>query len=81
MFFLRLRSDSGLNLTNVEKIQFLKSLDTFSVCFGCFLFVSVQSKQRKSLFRYLTETTKTNVLFRIVSKIVSVPVSVVSNRN
>ena len=45
------------------------------------LFVSVQSKHRNSLFRYRSETTETNVLFRIVPKLVSVPVSVVSNRN
>ncbi len=45
------------------------------------LFVSVQSKHRNSLFWYRSETTETNVLFRIVPKLVSVPVSVVSNRN
>ncbi len=45
------------------------------------LFVSVQSKHRNSLFRYRSETTETNILFRIVPKLVSVPVSVVSNRN
>jgi hypothetical protein len=43
--------------------------------------VSVQSKHRKSLFRYRSETTETKILFRIVPKLVSVPVSVVSNRN
>ncbi len=58
------------------------------ICFGLFrfvsvdpLFVSVQSKHRNSLFRYRSETTETNVLFRIVPILVSVPVSVVSNRN
>jgi hypothetical protein len=45
------------------------------------LFVSIQSKHQNSLFRYRSETTKTNVLFRIVPKQVSVPVLVVSNRN
>jgi hypothetical protein len=45
------------------------------------LFVSVLSEHRNSLFRYRSETTETNVLFRIVPKLVSVPVSVVSNRN
>ena len=45
------------------------------------LLVSVQSKHRKLLFRYRSETTETKVLFRIVPKLVSVPVSVVSNRN
>ncbi len=47
----------------------------------CLLFVSVQSKHRNSLFRYRSETTETYVVFRIVPKQVSVPVSVVSNRN
>ncbi len=32
-------------------------------------------------FRYRSETTETNVLFRLVPKLVSVPVLVVSNRN
>jgi hypothetical protein len=45
------------------------------------LFVLVQSKHRKSLFRYGSETTETNVLFQIVPKLFLVPVSVVSNRN
>ncbi len=45
------------------------------------LFVSVQAKRRNSLFRYKSETTKTNVLFWIVPKLVTVQVSVVSNRN
>ncbi len=45
------------------------------------LLVSVQSKHRNSLFRYRSETIETKVLFRIVPKLVSVPVSVVSNRN
>ncbi len=44
------------------------------------LFVSVQSKHRNSLFRCKIETTETNILFRIVPKLFSVPVSVVSNR-
>ncbi len=67
---------------------FLK--EYFSYCFHFSLFrfvsvdlliVSVQSKHRNSLFRYRSETTETNVLFRIGPKPVSVPVSVVSNRN
>ncbi len=45
------------------------------------LFVSVQSKHQKSLFRYGGETTETNVLFRKLPKLVSIPASVVSNRN
>ena len=45
------------------------------------LVVSVQTKHRNSLFRYRSETTETKVLFRIVPKLVSVLVSVVSNRN
>jgi hypothetical protein len=44
-------------------------------------FVLVVSKHRNSLFRYYSETTETNILFRIVPKLVSVPVSVVSIRN
>ena len=42
---------------------------------GCFLLLI------PLLRRYRSETTETNVLFRIVPKLVSVPVSVVSNRN
>ncbi len=42
---------------------------------GCFLLLILL------LRRYRSETTETNVLFRIVPKLVSVPVSVVSNRN
>ena len=45
------------------------------------LLVSVQPKHQTSLFRYRSETTETKVLFRIVPKLVSVLVSVVSNRN
>ncbi len=45
-----------------------------------FLFVSVQSRHRNSLFRYRSKTTEKNILFRIVPKLVSVLVSVVSNR-
>ncbi len=44
-----------------------------SVCFGSF-------KTPNSLFRNRSKTNKTNVLFRIVPKLVSVPISVVSNR-
>jgi hypothetical protein len=51
------------------------------VCFGLFQLVSVKSKHRNSLFRNRSETTEINVLFRIVPKLVSVPVSVVSNPN
>jgi hypothetical protein len=61
-----------------EKIAKYAPYQTVSVCL---LFVSVQSKHQNSLFRYGSETTETNVLFWIVSKLVSVPVSVVSNRN
>jgi hypothetical protein len=56
-----------------EKIPKYAPYQTVSVGL---LFVSVQSKHRKSLFRYKCETTKTNFLFRIVSKLASV----VSNR-
>jgi hypothetical protein len=51
-----------------EKIPKYAPYQTVSVGF---LFVLVQSKHRKSLFRYRSETTKTNVLFRIVPKLVS----------
>jgi hypothetical protein len=37
------------------------------------------NQNTETLFRYGTETTKTNVLFRIVPKLASVRVSVVSN--
>jgi hypothetical protein len=63
---------------SVKKIAKYAPYQTVSVGL---LFVSVQSKHRNCLFRYRSETTETNVLFRIVPKIVSVPVSVVSNRN
>jgi hypothetical protein len=43
--------------------NYSQRLTLFSVCFVCFLFVSVQSKHRNYLFRYLIETTETNVLF------------------
>jgi hypothetical protein len=59
-------------LTNIPKYA---AYQTVSVGL---LFVSVQSKHRNSLFWYRRETTETNVLFRIVLKLVSVPVSVVS---
>ncbi len=61
-----------------EKIPKYALYNTVSVAL---LFVSVQLKHWKSLFRYRTETTETKVLFRIVPKLVSVRVSVVSNRN
>jgi hypothetical protein len=66
------QTETTLNLLKNTKICSL------SHCFGCLLFVLVQSKHRNSLFRYKTET---NVLFRIVPKLVSVPIVVVSNRN
>jgi hypothetical protein len=50
-------------------------------CFSWPFFVSVVLKHRNSLFQYESETTETNVLFRIVLKLVSVPVLVVSIRN
>ncbi len=61
-----------------EKIPLYTLYQTVSVGL---LFLSVQSKHRNSLFRYRSVTTETNILFRIVLKLVSVPVSVVSNRN
>jgi hypothetical protein len=56
----------------------LKQKAEFSACFGWFRFVSVNfglTEKPNSLFRYRSETTETNVLFRIVPKLVSVPVS------
>ncbi len=47
---------------------------SFRIVFCC----SAMSKHRKSLFRYWSKTTETNVLFRIVPTLVSVPVSVIS---
>ncbi len=72
----KLKIFSGLKLTNLGE----KYAPYQTVSVG-FLFVSVQSKHRNSLFWYRSETTETNVLFRIVPKLVSVPVSVVSNQN
>jgi hypothetical protein len=66
------------HLKKINKCSFFLSF--FLVSVGL-LFVSVQSKHRNSLFRYRSETTETNILFRIVPKLVSVLVSVVSNRN
>jgi hypothetical protein len=62
-------------------IQFWAHFTTYLFVSVDLLLVSVQSKHRNSLFRYRSETTETKVLFRIVPKLVSVPVSVVSNRN
>ena len=67
------KSEKTINF--LYKIAKYAPYQTVSVCL---LFVSVQSKHRNSLFRYRSETTETNVLFRIVPKQVSVPVSVVS---
>jgi hypothetical protein len=68
--------DDILNGLNIFHIAFLFRFVSVDL-----MFVSVQSKHRNSLFWYRSETTETNVLFRIVPKLVSVPVSVVSNRN
>jgi len=68
---------NGKTLNLLYKIAKFAPYQTVSVSL---LFVSVQSKHRKSLFRFRSETTETNVLLRIVPKLVSVPVSVVSNR-
>ncbi len=43
--------------------------------------VLITSKHWNKLLLYLSITTETNVLFRIVSKLVSVPVKVISKRN
>ncbi len=62
---------------NNPKLMKNTKICSLSNCFGWLLFVSVPSKHRNSLFLYRTETTETNVLFRIVPQLVSV----VSNRN
>ncbi len=72
------RKNRKTHTFSVKKLQNICSYQTLSVGL---LFVSVQSKHRNSLFRYRSETTETNVLFRIVPKQVSVPFLVVSNRN
>ncbi len=61
-----------------EKIPIYALYKTVSVDL---LFVSVQSKYQNSLFRFRSETTETNILFRIVLKLVSVPDSAVWNQN
>ncbi len=61
-------------------LNFMKKIPKYALYHSVWvvlLFVSVQSKHRNSLFRYRTETTETNVLFRIVPNLISV----VSNRN
>ncbi len=67
-----------------KTLNFLKKLAKYApyqtVSVGL-LFVLVQSKHRNSLFRYRSETTETNVPFRIVPKLVSVPVLFILNRN
>jgi hypothetical protein len=70
--------------TTETTLNFVKNISRYVLCHTvsvALLFVSVQSKHRNSLFRYRTEKTETNVLFRIVPKLVSVRVLVVSNRN
>jgi amino acid permease len=70
--------------TNRNNPKFSKKIPKYAfyqTVLVALLFVSVQSKHRNSLFWCRSETTKTNGLFRIVPKLVSVPVSVVSNQN
>jgi hypothetical protein len=69
---------TGKPLNVLRKIPKYATYQTVSVGL---LFVSVQSKHWNSLFRYRSETTETNILFWIVPKLVSVPVSVLLNRN
>ncbi len=68
------RTDSFRDNMLKQKAEFSALFRLVSVNFGL-------TETPNSLFRYRSETTETNVLFRIVPKLVSVPVSVVSNRN
>ncbi len=63
-------------------LNFLKNTQIYSLlnCWGGSSFVSVQSKHRNSLFWYGSGATETNVLLRIMPKLVSVPVSIVSKQ-
>ncbi len=63
------------NQNFLQKIT--KYVCSLSNCLGCSSVCSVQLKHRNSLFQYRSETIETNILFRIVLKLVSV----VSNRN
>jgi hypothetical protein len=54
------QTETALNFLKKSKICSLSN------CFCCSSVVSVQSRHRNSLFRYISETTETNVLFRIV---------------
>ncbi len=69
-------SDQYWNNQNKQNLWYgeLKGLyfNKFPVVSVGLLFVSVVSKHQNSLFRYWSETTETNVLFRIVPKLVSV---------
>ncbi len=70
--------------TTKTTLNFVKKIPKYALyhtVLVALLFVLVQSKHRNSLFRYWTETTETNVLYRIVKKLVWVQVLVVSNRN
>ncbi len=69
---------TGKTLNFLKKYQKYAPYQTVLVVL---LFVSVQSKHRKSLFRYRSETTETNILFQIMPQLVLVLVSVVLNRN
>jgi hypothetical protein len=65
------------NLNNRKNPKFPEKLPKYApyqtVSVGL-LFVLVQSKHRKSLFGFRSETTETNILFQIVPKLASVPV-------
>jgi hypothetical protein len=66
-----------------ETLSFLKipKYALYQTVLLALLFVSVQSKHQNSLCWYRTETIEKNILFWIVLKLVSVPVSVVWNQN
>jgi hypothetical protein len=65
------RKQIETTLNFLKKYQKYALYHTVSVAL---LFVLVQSKHRNSLFRYRTEITKTNVLFRIVPILALIPI-------
>jgi hypothetical protein len=60
----------------LKKYQNMLHFKLFRLLFCLFRF---NRNIQKSLIRYRSETTETNVLFRIMPKLVSVPVSIVLN--
>ncbi len=64
--------------TNWINQNLLKKKSKYSLCQTVSVALTAQSKHRNSLFRYRSETTERNILFRIMPKLVSFQVSVVS---